>query len=198
MGATALAHNEDGEYATPRETVASKVAEILGIEDEQLVKDALIQATQEVQMERLNHRLDHMVEAGVLDQDQANEYLAWYADRPEGPNLHRNRHRFFGFGGGEGEERGPGLSFERMGGRGQDFPGFGHRPDGSQSWEAQQFPNGGQFPGRGEARSRFSERFDGRQFPGRGQLPTGLDGEASFEVPTDIPSKVPQGNGASF
>ena len=32
MGATALAHNEDGEYATPRETVASNVAEILGIE----------------------------------------------------------------------------------------------------------------------------------------------------------------------
>ena len=84
-------------------------------------------------MERLNHRLDHMVEAGVLDQDQANEYLAWYADRPEGPNLHRNRHRFFGLGGGEGEERGPRLSFERMGGGGQDFPGFGHRPDGSQS-----------------------------------------------------------------
>ena len=113
MGPMALAHNEDGEYATPRETVASNVAEILGIEDEQAVKDALIQATQEVQMERLEHRLDHMVEAGVLDQDQANEYLTWYADRPEGPNLHRNRHRFFGFRGGESEERGPRLSFER-------------------------------------------------------------------------------------
>ena len=80
------------------------MAEILGIEDEQLVKDALIQATQEAQMERLNHRLDHMVEVGVLDQDQANEYLAWYADRPEGPNLQLNRHRFFGFGGGEGKK----------------------------------------------------------------------------------------------
>ena len=132
MGATALAHNEDGEYATPRETVASNLAEILGIEDEQAVKDALIQATQEVQIERLEHRLDHMVEAGVLDQDQVNEYLAWYADRPDGPNLHRNRHRF-GFRGGVGEERGPRLSFERMGGRGQDSPGFGHRSDGSRS-----------------------------------------------------------------
>ncbi|MCH2501156.1 MAG: hypothetical protein MK118_12950, partial [Dehalococcoidia bacterium] len=73
---------------------------------------------------------------GVLDQDEANEYLAWYADRPEDPNLHRNRYRFFRFGDGEGEERGPRLSFERMGGRGQDFPGFGHRPDGGQSAEA--------------------------------------------------------------
>jgi len=138
IGAMALAHNEVGEYATRRETVASKVAEILGIEDEQAVKDTLIQATQEVQMERLGHRLEHMVEAGVLDQDQdqANEYLAWYADRPEVPNLHRDGHRSFGFGGGEGEERGPRSSFERQGGRGQDFPGFGDRPDGGQSSEA--------------------------------------------------------------
>lgn len=67
IGAMALAHNEVGEYPIRRETVASKVAEILGIEDEQAVKDTLIQATQEVQIERLEHRLEHMVEAGVLD-----------------------------------------------------------------------------------------------------------------------------------
>ena len=97
-GATALAHNDDGENETPRETVAAKVAEILGIEDEQVVRDALQQATQEVKLDRLEHRLDHMVEAGVLSQDQADEYLAWYEARPEGPNLPPNGHLPFGDG----------------------------------------------------------------------------------------------------
>ena len=43
-GATVLAHNEDGEQESPKDAVASKVAEILGIEDTQSVKDALTEA----------------------------------------------------------------------------------------------------------------------------------------------------------
>ncbi len=192
-GASALAHNDDGEDNTPRETVAAKVAEILGIEDEQTVKDALQQATQEVRLDRLEHRLDHMVEAGVLTQDQADEYLAWYEARPEGPNLHRNGHRQFGFGGGEGEDGRPQSGFRGQRFGGEDRPGFGQRPDGGQGSEARQLPNGREFPGRGELRSRF-----GQQFPGQGQLPPGLGGEVPIQVPCDLPGVVPQGSGTSY
>ena len=143
-GASALAHNGDGEGNTPKETWATKVAEILGIEDEQTVKDALQQATREVRLDRLEHRLGLMMEAGVLTQEQANEYLAWYEARPEGPNLHRSGHQFNGFAGSEGR------------------PGFGQRPDGGQGSDTRQLPDGREFPGRGVARSRFGQRFGDR------------------------------------
>jgi hypothetical protein len=206
-GASALAHNEDGENESPKETVAAKVAEILGIEDEQTVKDAIQQATTEVRLDRLEHRLGHMVENEVLTQEQADEYLAWYADRPDIPNLHRNGHRLFGFGGGDGEggqPEGQGqFRGQRFGGQdgsgfGQrpDGSGFGQRPDGGDGSDARQLPNGRQFPGRGDARSRFGQRFGDQQFPGQGQLPPGLGGEIpSGEVPG---IEIPEGNGASF
>ena len=113
-GATVLAHNEDGEQESPKDAVAAKVAAILGI-DEQSVKDAVTEATQEGRSERIQHRLDHMVEAGRLTQDQADAYLSWYEARPDVPTLHRNGHRLFGFGGdGEGRDGGP---RHRFGGR---------------------------------------------------------------------------------
>ncbi len=197
-GASALAHNEDGENESPRETVAAKVAEILGIEDEQTVKDALQQATQEVRTDQLEHRLDHMVENEVLTREQADEYLAWYADRPDVPNLHRNGHRLFGFGGGEGEDGQPSGQGQSRGQRfgGQDGPGFGQRPDGGDGSDARQLPNGRQFPGRGDANSRFGQRSGGQQFRGQGQLPPGLGGEVpSVEVPG---IEIPEGNGVSY
>ena len=190
-GASALAHNDDGETETPRETVAAKVAEILGIEDEQVVRDALQQATQEVRLDRLEHRLDHMVEAGVLTQDQADEYLAWYEARPEGPNLHRNGHRLFGDG---DQDSRPQSKFQGQRFGGQDFSGFGQRPDGGQGADARQLPNGKEFPGRGELRSRFGQWFGGQQFSGQGQLPSGLGGE----MPSQVPSEVPEGSGTSY
>ena len=139
MGATAFAHNDDGEEERPKDAVAAKVAEILGI-DEQSVKDALKQATQEVRSERLHHRLDHLVEAGRMTQEQADEYLAWYEARPEGsfPHLRSRRMFKFGFGGGgEGEEDGP---RERFGGRGFG----GHRFGGQGQLQPSQ---GGDVPG---------------------------------------------------
>ncbi len=99
-GAAVLAHNEDGEKQSPKDAVAAKVAEILGIE-EQDVKDALQEATQAVRSERTQHRLDDMVAAGQLTQVQADAYLQWYEARPEGLNPRGNGHGFGrrGFGG---------------------------------------------------------------------------------------------------
>ena len=185
-GATALAHNDDGENESPRETVAAKVAEILGIEDEQAVKGALQQATQEVRTDRLVHRLEHMVEAGVLTQEQADEYLAWYADRPDIPNLHRNGHQLFGTGGGEHKDGQPSGQGQF---RGQDFPGQGEL----RSRFGQRF-DGQDFPGQGEARSRFSQRFGGQQFSGQGQFAPGNGGE----VPSLVVPEIPEGNGVSY
>lgn len=202
-GASALAHSEDGENDTPRETVAGKVAEILGIDDEQSVKDAIQLATQEVHLEQLQHRLDHMVEAGVLTQDQADAYLDWYEARPDGPNLHRNGHRLFEFNSGDGDQDGPrqGSGQSQFRGQrfgGQDFPGQGQRPDRGEGSDASQLPNGKDFPGQGELRSRFGQRFGGQEFPGQGQLPPGLGGEVPYEAPDDLPDAVPEGSGTSF
>jgi len=161
-GASALAHNGDGEGNTPKETWATKVAEILGIEDEQTVKDALQQATREVRLDRLEHRLSHMVEGGVLTQGQADEYLAWYEARPEGLNLHRGGHQFDGFAGSETEGGQPQSGFRGQRFGGEDRPGIGQRPDGGQGSDTRQLPDGREFPGRGVARSRFGQRFGDR------------------------------------
>ena len=187
-GASVLAHNEDGENESPRETVAAKVAEILGIEDEQTVKDALQQATQEVRMDKLEHRLDHMVENEVLTEEQADEYLAWYAARPDVPNLHRGGLRQFGFGGSDGHDGQPSGQSQFRGQRfgGQEFPGQGEL----RSRFSERF-GGQEFPGQGEVRSRFGQRFGGQQFAGQGQLPPGLGGEASG-------IEIPSGNGVSY
>lgn len=130
-GASVLAHNEDGETESPKDAVAAKVAETLGL-DQQTVKDALQEAIQEVRSDRLQHRLDHMVEAGRLTQEQADAYLEWYEARPDGPN---QRFSGRGFGGG-GEGGGPSQRFSgrglgeghRFGG--QDFHGQGQLPSG--------------------------------------------------------------------
>ncbi|MCH9016437.1 MAG: hypothetical protein IIB89_01570 [Chloroflexi bacterium] len=218
-GASVLAHDEDGENVSPKETVAAKVAEILGIEDAQTVQDALQLATQEVRLERLEHRLDHMVEAGVLTQDQADAYLEWYEARPEGPNLHRNGHRLFGFGGGgDGEDGGPRQSFgQRFGG--QEFPGQGElRSRFEQRFGGQEFPGQGElrsrfeqrfegqdFPGQGELRSRFDQRFEGQEFPGRGELRSkfgqrhnGQQIPGQEQLPPGVGGEVPEGTGTSY
>ena len=190
-GATVLAHNDDGEQESPKDTVATKVAEILGI-DAETVKDALQEATQEVRSERLQHRLDDLVEAGKLTQDQADAYMEWYEARPDVPNLHRNGHRLFGFGGGgEGENGELRLSSgqrEFRGQRfdGQDFPGRGQRVDGGDASGFRQLPNGRDFSGRGDLRSAFGQRSNGLEFPGQGILPPALGGE------------IPEANGASY
>ncbi|PKB71339.1 MAG: hypothetical protein BZY87_05650 [SAR202 cluster bacterium Io17-Chloro-G6] len=176
-GATVLAHNEDGEQESPKTKVATKLAEILGLDD-QTVIDALQEATQEVHSERIQHRLDDMVEAGRLTQEQADAYLEWYEARPEGPNLFRKGHRMFRFGGGEGENGRPRHGFGQQESRGQrsggqDIPGLGDlRSRFGRSFDGQDFRGGD------DLRSRFEERFGDRDLPGQGLLPPALAGEA--------------------
>lgn len=84
-----------GHLAQP---LLARVAKILGIE-EQALKDAFIKAQQEMQIEALTQRLQKMVEAGRITQEQADQYLNWFKARPDvGPafGLGFGPHRFGG------------------------------------------------------------------------------------------------------
>ena len=61
----------------------SRVAEILEL-DEETVADAFEQATQQRVDEALQARLDKLVEEERITQEQADEFKAWYDERPEG------------------------------------------------------------------------------------------------------------------
>lgn len=59
----------------------SRVAEILEVEMEDLT-DAFQDARVEYMEQVVQNRLEAMVEGGEISQAQADEYTAWYADRP--------------------------------------------------------------------------------------------------------------------
>ena len=72
----------DGDGDSPKSTFISKVASILEL-DEDTVSDALEQARNEMADERVEAMLDAKVEKGLITQDQADEYLEWFQDRPD-------------------------------------------------------------------------------------------------------------------
>ena len=102
IGGTALAQESDTDEEGPK-SLWDRVGEILGIAPE-TVEDAVQQAKQEMKDERVQNKLDAMVEAGVIDQETADEYLEWHNTRPEGmPDIfgkrgHGRGHGKHGFG----------------------------------------------------------------------------------------------------
>ena len=106
---TVLAQETDTKES-PLKSFASRVAAILGIEEQQ-VQDAFTQAASEMRDEAVQAKLAYMVENGRLTQAQADEYYQWYQAMPEGldrglgprfgkQRFHRGGHRFgFGRGG---------------------------------------------------------------------------------------------------
>lgn len=96
-GGTVLAHTNTEDGGSPIQSIASRVAEILGLDDA-VVQDALDQARTEMLNDRIQHRLDHKVEQGLITQEQADEYLEWFLSRPEGISPgHRLGFGGFGF-----------------------------------------------------------------------------------------------------
>ena len=67
---------------SPKSTFISKVASILEL-DEDTVSDAFEEARSEMADERVEAMLDAKVEKGLITQDQADEYLEWFQDRPD-------------------------------------------------------------------------------------------------------------------
>jgi hypothetical protein len=84
--------------------------------DAQALQDAFTQAQDEMMAEAMQNRLDALVEKGVITQDQADQYKAWWESRPD---TVLPGHPFFGGGPGGigfGGHCGPRL-------RGLGFPG---------------------------------------------------------------------------
>ena len=92
----------DGDGGSPWDRFTGRVAEILGV-DEAQVQDAIKQASREMQDEAVQKKLDRLVEAGRLTQEQADEYRDWYQSRPD--ELHRGPFKRFGGGGFGGRGR---------------------------------------------------------------------------------------------
>ena len=80
-GGVVLAQEADED--SMMKSFAGRVAEILGSEETR-VQDAMDQARQEMFSERLQNKLDKMVESGRITQEQADEYKAWIKSRPDG------------------------------------------------------------------------------------------------------------------
>jgi hypothetical protein len=69
------------EQSCPMQTLISKVANILGLPEQQ-VADAFKQARQEMQDEALQNWLQKLVDEGKITQEEADQYLEWWQARP--------------------------------------------------------------------------------------------------------------------
>jgi len=73
---------EAGSAGGPRQIFISKVADILGLDEEQLA-DAFIQARQEMWEECCEQRLQRAVEEGRITEGEAEQIREWLQSRPE-------------------------------------------------------------------------------------------------------------------
>lgn len=73
----------------PKQSIASRVAEILKIE-ESVLHGAFTQARREKQNDSMANRLEHLVTDEKLTQEQADEIQTWFLSRPDAvAKLHR-------------------------------------------------------------------------------------------------------------
>jgi hypothetical protein len=77
-----IAMAQGGKIPERQGDITSRVAEILGI-DQQDLENALKQAQTELREETLDARLQELIAEGTLTQEQANEFKAWIAAKPD-------------------------------------------------------------------------------------------------------------------
>lgn len=82
----AIALAQEDEAPERRGALIAQVAEILGI-DQQELEDALKQAQMELRQETLGTRLQELIAEGTLTHEQADELKAWMEARPDVPNI---------------------------------------------------------------------------------------------------------------
>ena len=83
-GGAVLAQESGSTEDPPRQSLASRLATILGLE-EGVVQEAFAQARRDIRDERFQKRLDRLVAQGRLEQEQADELRNWYESRPDYP-----------------------------------------------------------------------------------------------------------------
>ena len=104
MTGAAFAQEADTDGKSGVGKLGARVAQILGL-DETEVNDAIQQARTELRNEATQAKLDKMVEAGKITQEQADEYMTWFQSRPtDGPGLGHG-----GFGGKKFRHHGRGM-----------------------------------------------------------------------------------------
>lgn len=79
-GGAILAQDDDDDDSS--KSFAGRVAEILDL-DEDTVADAMKQAKEDMRDEAIKAKLDALVEAGEITQDEADDYLEWLDSRPD-------------------------------------------------------------------------------------------------------------------
>jgi len=103
VGATTTVMAQEGEEEetvpvteTGEKGLWERVAEILGVEKEDLV-DAFKQARQEMWEDTFISRLDEAVKKGYITQEQADEIIEWWEQRPEAlsPGMFQHTLRFY-------------------------------------------------------------------------------------------------------
>lgn len=87
VGITAVvsAESPEGEAGSdtgPRQIFLSKVADILGLDEEQLA-DAFVQACQEMRDEAQEQRLQNAINEGLITEEEAEQIREWLQNRPE-------------------------------------------------------------------------------------------------------------------
>jgi len=92
IGGVALAQtgDEDNSSQTQQEALLVKVCEIYEENtgtaiDAQALKEAFVQAQDEVRTEALDSHLQKLVEEGKITQEQADQYKEWLESRPDVP-----------------------------------------------------------------------------------------------------------------
>jgi len=102
VGTTATVMAQEGEDIVPEPEVVTeegangflaRVADILGITEEEL-QAVFNEARQQMQDEAIIRFLDEAVEQGLVTQEEADEMLAWWQQRPEALDLGLFRHIF--------------------------------------------------------------------------------------------------------
>lgn len=88
MGGAVLA--DDGNGSSPLGSLWDRICEIYqqktGVAiDQTVLKDAISQARDEMQLKTMEERLQSLVEQGQITQEQADEYLNWWQARPDVP-----------------------------------------------------------------------------------------------------------------
>lgn len=80
LGTVAYAQGDDEDSQS--DSLAGRVAEILGIE-QQRVDDAFKQAHTEIQEERQDRFFQNMIDEGILTEEEAAKYEEWLKSRPD-------------------------------------------------------------------------------------------------------------------
>ena len=93
LNGVAFAQTENGDDSQPETKWGALIDRALEIYeektgvaiDQEVLKDSFIQAQSEIRTEALQNRLQNLVDQGRITQEEADEYLEWWQEKPDIP-----------------------------------------------------------------------------------------------------------------